>query len=121
MNKEFLHMQKLAGIITEGEYKQKLNENEDWIDVEYPSGDYAGVINGDKVTFLLIDNDITDKYEEGFGALDDQSILDYLGANHFFTQLYNNTNAELDAADDEIGITVDLNDLKSKFGKYIIQ
>lgn len=27
MNNEFLHMQKLAGIITEGEYKAKLNEN----------------------------------------------------------------------------------------------
>ena len=26
LNEEFLHMQKLAGIITEGEYKQKLNE-----------------------------------------------------------------------------------------------
>ena len=27
MNKEFLHMQKLAGIITESEYKEKVNEN----------------------------------------------------------------------------------------------
>jgi hypothetical protein len=27
MNKEFLHMQKLAGIITESEYKSQLNEN----------------------------------------------------------------------------------------------
>jgi hypothetical protein len=27
MNKEFLHMQMLAGIITEGEYKAKMNEN----------------------------------------------------------------------------------------------
>jgi len=26
MNKEFLHMQKLAGIITEGEYKEKIEE-----------------------------------------------------------------------------------------------
>jgi hypothetical protein len=26
MNKEFLHMQKLAGIITEGEYNAKMNE-----------------------------------------------------------------------------------------------
>jgi len=26
MNKEFLHMQKLAGIITEGEYKENLDE-----------------------------------------------------------------------------------------------
>ncbi len=28
MNKEFLHMQKLAGLITESEYKAKLNETE---------------------------------------------------------------------------------------------
>jgi hypothetical protein len=28
MSKEFLHMQKLAGIITEGEYNAKMNENE---------------------------------------------------------------------------------------------
>jgi len=28
MNKEFLHMQKLAGIITESEYKSQLNENQ---------------------------------------------------------------------------------------------
>ena len=30
MNKEFLHMQKLAGIITESEYKAKLNEEKDF-------------------------------------------------------------------------------------------
>ena len=29
MNKEFLYMQKLAGIITEGEYKEKVKVNED--------------------------------------------------------------------------------------------
>ena len=28
MNKEFLKMQKLAGLITEGQYKKKLNEGE---------------------------------------------------------------------------------------------
>jgi hypothetical protein len=28
MSKEFLYMQKLAGVITEGEYKAKMNENE---------------------------------------------------------------------------------------------
>ena len=27
MNKEFLKMQKLAGLITEGQYKEKLNED----------------------------------------------------------------------------------------------
>jgi hypothetical protein len=32
MNKEFLKMQKLAGLITEGQYKKTLNENEDLSD-----------------------------------------------------------------------------------------
>ena len=27
MNKEYLRMQKLAGVITEGQYKEKLEEN----------------------------------------------------------------------------------------------
>jgi hypothetical protein len=34
MNKEFLHMQKLAGLITEGEYKAKMNENENISTIE---------------------------------------------------------------------------------------
>jgi hypothetical protein len=54
MSKEFLHMQKLAGIITEGEYKAKMNEAE-----------------GIKVTFLKhdeidpeMDEEPTNEYEE---------------------------------------------------------
>lgn len=53
MNKEFLHMQKLAGIITEGEYNAKMNEAE-----------------GIKVTFLKQDEveelpeEPTNEYEE---------------------------------------------------------
>jgi hypothetical protein len=39
MNKEFLHMQKLAGIITEGEYNAKMNEQEE---------DIAGFLNQHK-------------------------------------------------------------------------
>jgi len=31
MNKETLRMQMLAGIITEGQYKEKINENEEGI------------------------------------------------------------------------------------------
>ena len=34
MNKEFLHMQKLAGIITESEYAAKLNELKSWDDID---------------------------------------------------------------------------------------
>ena len=35
MNKDFLKMQKLAGLITEGQYKEKVNENEDF-DEKFP-------------------------------------------------------------------------------------
>ena len=35
MNKEFLHMQKLAGLITESEYKAKLNENITELEVKW--------------------------------------------------------------------------------------
>jgi hypothetical protein len=54
MSKDFLHMQKLAGIITEGEYNAKMNEAE-----------------GIKVTFLKhdeidpeMDEEPTNEYEE---------------------------------------------------------
>jgi hypothetical protein len=121
MTQEQLRMQMLAGIITEGQYKAKLNENNNYIDIEYPSGDYPGDVRGDKVSFLLIDSSIEDEYEEGFGALDDQSILDYLGTDHFFTHLYDKIGGEIEGYGDEVSITVDLNDLKSNFGEYITQ
>ena len=40
MGKQFLHMQKLAGLITESEYKQKLNENKFQLGqtVDFPEG-----------------------------------------------------------------------------------
>ena len=41
MNKEFLHMQKLAGVITEGQYKEKLSEIiGDIEDTPHPDGDF---------------------------------------------------------------------------------
>ena len=54
MNKEFLHMQKLAGLITESELKQKLNENESEV--------------GD-----LMDLDIINNYSN------QEKLVDYLG------------------------------------------
>jgi hypothetical protein len=127
MNKELLRMQMLAGVITESEYKDKMNENQGYIDVEYPSGDYVGEINGDKVTFksILLNDD--NEYEE-FDNFTLSDVLDYLGPDHFLTQLVLKTEdedgdvtAEFDIAGDEIEITVDLDDLKSNFGKYITQ
>ncbi len=49
MNKDFLKMQKLAGLITESQYKKKLNENEDFDD-KFPRNAKAFGILFRKVT-----------------------------------------------------------------------
>jgi hypothetical protein len=95
------------------------NSDEEFIEIEYSSGDYTGDIENGKVTFLLIDDSIEDKYEEGFDVLEDEQIMNYLGKNHFFTKLYNTIGGTFSTESDAVGITVDLNDLKSKFGRYI--
>ena len=52
MNKEFLHMQKLAGIITEGEYNAQMNENQALGTLFYEEdGDYF--YNEDKLIELI--------------------------------------------------------------------
>lgn len=96
------------------------NSDEEFIEIEYSSGDYTGEIENGKVEFLLIDDAIEDKYEEGFEILDDVQIMKYLGKNHFFTKLYNTIGGTFSTESDAVGITVDLNDLKSKFKKYIV-
>jgi hypothetical protein len=128
MNKEFLHMQMLAGIITEGEYKAQMNENQGYIDIEYPSGDYMGEINGNKVTFNYVLLDHNNEYGGSYDNFTLVDVLDYLGPDHFLTQLVLKTEdedgditAEFDIAGDEIEITVGLDDLKSNFGEYITQ
>jgi hypothetical protein len=125
-NKETLRMQMLAGIITESQYKAKLNEDNNIIDVEHPSGDYVGYINGDKITFRSILLDDNNEYEGEFDNFTLPDVLDYLGPDHFFTQLVLKTEdedgdvtAEFDIAGDEIEITVNLEDFKSAFPEYI--
>jgi hypothetical protein len=98
---------------------KSINSDEEEIEIEYPSGDYTGYIEDGEVQFLLIDDSIEDKYEEGFDVLDDTQIMKYLGKNHFFTKLYNTIGGIFSTESNTVGITVDLNDLKSKFGRYI--
>jgi hypothetical protein len=75
MNKEFLKMQKLAGLITENQMKVMLNENEqpkigDKVDVFNPKGKYSELpkdeylynaevvkINGQKITVKDLNDD----------------------------------------------------------------
>ena len=47
MNKEFLHMQKLAGIITEGEYREKLEEKMEYEDRITEENVYSVYVNTD--------------------------------------------------------------------------
>ncbi len=91
MNKEFLKMQKLAGLITENQYKENISENEqpkvgDKVDVFNPKGKYSREswwgpdeylnnaevvkINGQKITVKDL---IADEYEVD---LTDVSTLD---------------------------------------------
>jgi len=57
MNKEFLHMQKLAGLITESELKQKLNEEQALGILFTPEEDEDGMIeyywNNNKVADIV--------------------------------------------------------------------
>ena len=62
MNNEFLHMQKLAGIITEGEYNAKMNENQALGTLFYEEdGDYF--YNEDKLIELIRDMGYDDAEE----------------------------------------------------------
>ncbi len=80
MNKEFLHMQKLAGLITEGQYKEKVNEAE--ADLLTPDGLHKflhtlrnSINSGDKKIPLDMVNkaisSIADKLNEIEGDPDD--------------------------------------------------
>jgi hypothetical protein len=55
MNNEFLKMQKLAGLITEGQYKSRLNEEEK---LTYSKGDIIILLtkNGDKNGEVTVDS-----------------------------------------------------------------
>jgi len=67
MNNEFLKMQKLAGLITEGQYKEKLTENKTlFIPSEIFDGDQIYVIeyNGEKFEFSY------QKYDDAYICLE---------------------------------------------------
>jgi hypothetical protein len=57
MSKQFLHMQKLAGLITESEYKAKMDENQALGTIFFPEEDEDGMIefywNDDKVIDII--------------------------------------------------------------------
>ena len=78
MNKDFLKMQKLAGLITEGQYKKKINENYDeFINLVADNIFTAGV--NDPTMSQVNDWDTLFEYWEDFGDLDFHTQSDIIG------------------------------------------
>lgn len=73
MSKQFLHMQKLAGLITESEYKVKLNE------------DKSSVIK----TFIIMntDSDERELIDQQKEIKDIQKMVDYMGKGSFVKKI----------------------------------
>jgi hypothetical protein len=71
MNKEFLKMQKIAGLITEGQYKNKLSEIiGDIDDTPHPDGDFDPMDYADDYTPPAYEaiNDLMDYIRQGTGV-----------------------------------------------------
>ena len=69
MNKEFLHMQKLAGLITESEYKEMLNDDSDW------RKDAQKIMNNSYDSYDTLDDAILDMHDAlNYGVEDEDEI-----------------------------------------------
>jgi hypothetical protein len=81
MNKEFLHMQKLAGIITEGEYKAKMNENnesEDFLDQMIDGSIPEDSEEGERVVGVWEASEYADEEEYGEAAEEFKATHQYI-------------------------------------------
>jgi len=77
------------------------------------SGDYDGFLNDDgTISFSLVDDNIEDKYEEGF---EDENWFYYLGPKHTLVQISKKIPTKVETGGDYVMITVDLEDLKNLF------
>lgn len=93
------------------EENMKLSIYDD-VDVELvaDSGDYYGEIENGKVSFSVVYDDEDDRNGMEF---DEDNWKDILGPDHAFVQIANQIPTEVEALDDYVMITVDLEDLKS--------
>jgi len=88
----------------------KLLADEDYIELFSDSGEYFGDLeDNNKVSFSVMDEDIMD--EEGI-KFDKDNWKDILGSDHAFVKIAEKIPTEVEALEDYVMITVDLEDLK---------
>jgi hypothetical protein len=116
MNKEFLKMQKLAGLITESQFKQLVENDSIDIDTEYnevilnsDSGEYTSEIKEDgSLTFELIFDD-----EEDIAYMNDKDIWDDFAPEVF--KKIANAGGDWYVDGDTVGVNTTLDKLKELF------
>lgn len=97
MNKEFLYMQKLAGLITESEYKAKLNENSPSFKIDDDIKAYWEDKDFEKIKQVVVD--------KAMGVI--KHVADMFGTDNA-DKLYSYIEqAKNSSSDDELGKAVD--------------
>jgi hypothetical protein len=87
----------------------KLYVGDDYTELEADSGDYSGGIEDGKVDFSVVYDDEDDRDGMEF---DEDNWKSILGPNHAFVKIADKITTEVEALDDYVMITVNLEDLK---------
>jgi len=103
----------LRKYLTEGKLlKENMNLtiDDDYVELDTNSGEYSAFVeDGGKVSFSVVYEDEDDRDGMEF---DEDNWKDILGDNHAFVQISNQIPTEVEALDDYVMITVNLEDLK---------
>jgi hypothetical protein len=86
-----------------------LDIDDDYVELTANSGDYSAFVEDGKVSFSVIYEDEDDRDGMEF---DEDNWKDILGPNHAFVEIASKIPTEVEAIDDYVMITVDLEDLK---------
>jgi hypothetical protein len=102
----------LKKYLAEGKlFKENLNLSidDDMVELSADSGDYDAFIEDGKVSFSVVYEDEDDRDGMEF---DEDNWKDILGSNHAFVEIASKIPTEVEAIDDYVMITVDIEDLK---------
>jgi len=86
-----------------------LSIDDDQVELEADSGNYSAFIEDNKTSFSVVYEDEDDRDGMEF---DEYNWKDILGPDHAFVQISNQIPTKVEASDDYVMITVNLEDLK---------